>query len=54
MDTTAEQRDRDLLLLAGVLDVRVTDHDLTPLVALIDGLTIARCAPQRPLPPARA
>lgn len=52
--TIAEQRDRELLLLAGVLDIRVTDHDLTPLIALIDGLTIAVCAPNRPLPPARA
>lgn len=52
--TIAEQRDRELLLLADVLDVRVTDCDLTPLVALIDGLTLAVCAPQRPLAPARA
>jgi len=47
-------RDQELMLLAQVLGVRLGSVDLTPLVALIDGLTIAVCAPTGPLAPARA
>lgn len=52
--TMTRARDEELLLLAHVLGIRVGDHDLTPVGALIDGLTMAVCAPVRPLPPQRA
>jgi AcrR family transcriptional regulator len=53
-ETMSRNRDHERLLLASVLEVRPRTHDLTPIVALIDGLTVAVCAPTRPLAPQRA
>jgi AcrR family transcriptional regulator len=53
-ETIERFRDRELLLLARMLGVRIGSQDLTATVALIDGLNTAVCAPVRPLPPGRA
>jgi AcrR family transcriptional regulator len=47
-------RDQELMILARVLGVRIGSQDLTGVVAVIDGLNVAVCAPVRPLSPARA
>lgn len=54
INTIEHVRDQELMILARVLDVRIGSVDLSAIVALIDGLTIAVCAPVRPLSPARA
>jgi AcrR family transcriptional regulator len=51
--TISDIRDRELVLLAETLGVHPFRDDLTAVVALIDGLTAAVCAPVHPLSPAR-
>ena len=53
-ETMSRNRDHERLLLASVLGVRLRSQDLTPVVALIDGLMVSVCAPKRPLPRERA
>ena len=47
-------RREERALLAETLDFRLTRDDLDILVAVIEGLRDAVCAPSRPLPPTRA
>ncbi len=49
-----ELRARERRLLAEVHELRVTTPDLDLLVATVDGLRVAVCAPVRPMPPAEA
>lgn len=53
-ETVARIRDEEQCLLACALGERVGSRDLSPLSALIDGLTLAVCAPLRPMPVERA
>ena len=52
--TMREARDHERALLAGHLDYALSRDDLDGLVALLDGLTVAVCRPEAPMPPARA
>ena len=52
--TLTEARDEEYLLLARILDVPVRAQSLASVMALIDGLLVAVCAPQRPLSPLHA
>ena len=48
--TMREARDRERALLAEQLDYALARADLDVLVALLDGLTVAVCRPQAPMP----
>jgi AcrR family transcriptional regulator len=52
--TITDIRDREYALLGRILGVPLRAHSLVSLMALIDGLLVAVCAPERPLLPARA
>ena len=45
----AERRADERALLARVTDYRLLRHELDELLALIDGLRVAICAPTRPM-----
>jgi AcrR family transcriptional regulator len=47
-------RDEEHTLLARILQVPLRTQGLVPVMALIDGLLVAVCAPDRPLSPTRA
>lgn len=53
-DTVARVREEEYRLLTQILGIRLGSRDLTPLVAMIDGLLVAVCAPSHPVAPARA
>jgi AcrR family transcriptional regulator len=52
--TVGDLRARERRMLAGAHDFGVTRPDLDLLVATVDGLRVAVCAPVRPMPPAHA
>jgi AcrR family transcriptional regulator len=52
--TMREARDHERALLARQLDYELARTELDGLVALLDGLMVAVCRPERPMPPVRA
>jgi AcrR family transcriptional regulator len=53
-ETVGDLRARERRMLAEAHDFQVVRADLDLLVALVDGLRVAVCAPVRPMPPATA
>jgi AcrR family transcriptional regulator len=53
-ETIAGIREEERLLLARILDVGPASREVAAFGALVDGLTVALCAPIRPMSPAQA